>query len=47
MSLFQLFTGVMGEASIMYKNEGCLFVDGENEDVIYIRDILSEKIKYN
>lgn len=39
--------GVTSEASILYKDEEKLLEDADNVDVVYVNQILPEKMKYN
>jgi len=39
--------GITSEASIIYKDEEKLLSDADDVDLVYVRDILPEKMKYN
>ena len=42
-----MLAGITSETSIRYKDESKLLCKAENVDIVYVREILPEKMKYN
>ena len=42
-----MLAGITSETSIRYKDESKLLCKAENADIVYVREILPEKMKYN